>query len=140
MSEGLARARAPFRTRNFLTAGVITSFVLSVYFYSISAVKQDDFSDVALPSDAERATAVSIEDEAARKLAIKREVVESLAFAQTPASAPAAPGGPGSLLQQLRGKFGGKGTDSGLVANAPDVDRLGRTGGGAGDVPAKRVV
>ncbi|CAD6564134.1 MAG: hypothetical protein CYPHOPRED_001983 [Cyphobasidiales sp. Tagirdzhanova-0007] len=45
-SEGLKRARKPFRTRNFLTGAAILGFAGSVYFYSISAVKQDDFSDL----------------------------------------------------------------------------------------------
>lgn len=49
-NPGLLRAREPFRFRNALTGAVILSFVTGVYFYSISAVKQDDFSDVPLPS------------------------------------------------------------------------------------------
>lgn len=48
MSEGLKRARKPFRARNALTGLGIMAFVGSVYGYSISAVKQDDFSDLPL--------------------------------------------------------------------------------------------
>ncbi|KAF8838632.1 hypothetical protein BDN67DRAFT_971274 [Paxillus ammoniavirescens] len=46
MSPGLLRARAPFRLRNALTGLVLAAFGVGVWAYSISAVKQDDFSDV----------------------------------------------------------------------------------------------
>ncbi|SPO31612.1 uncharacterized protein UTRI_06359_B [Ustilago trichophora] len=47
ISEGLKRARKPYRFRNILTGSLIMGFATSVYFYSISKVKQDDFSDLA---------------------------------------------------------------------------------------------
>ncbi|KAJ3490726.1 hypothetical protein NLI96_g1206 [Meripilus lineatus] len=46
MSPGLQRARAPFRFRNALTGGILASFAVGVWAYSLSAVAQDDFSDV----------------------------------------------------------------------------------------------
>ncbi|KAF9238835.1 hypothetical protein BU15DRAFT_47345 [Melanogaster broomeanus] len=46
MSPGLLRARAPFRLRNAITGLILASFGVGVWAYSISAVKQDDFSDV----------------------------------------------------------------------------------------------
>ncbi|KAH7931160.1 hypothetical protein BV22DRAFT_1052910 [Leucogyrophana mollusca] len=46
MSPGLKRAREPFRLRNALTGLVLAGFGVGVWAYSISAVKQDDFSDV----------------------------------------------------------------------------------------------
>jgi cytochrome c oxidase assembly factor 3 len=46
MSPGLQRARAPFRIRNAITGLVLAGFGVGVWAYSISAVKQDDFSDV----------------------------------------------------------------------------------------------
>ncbi|KAG2060260.1 hypothetical protein BDR06DRAFT_872794 [Suillus hirtellus] len=46
MSPGLQRARAPFRLRNAITGFVLAGFGVGVWAYSISAVKQDDFSDV----------------------------------------------------------------------------------------------
>ncbi|KAF9226788.1 hypothetical protein BS17DRAFT_728625 [Gyrodon lividus] len=46
MSPGLMRARAPFRFRNAITGFILASFGVGVWAYSISAVKQDDFSDV----------------------------------------------------------------------------------------------
>lgn len=46
MSPGLQRARAPFRLRNAITGLVLAGFGVGVWAYSISAVKQDDFSDV----------------------------------------------------------------------------------------------
>ena len=45
-SEGLKRARAPFRTKNVLTGALLVGFAGSIYSYSIRAVKQDDFSDL----------------------------------------------------------------------------------------------
>jgi len=58
MSPGLKRAREPFKYRNALTGLILASFVVGVWAYSISAVKQDDFADV---------------DEEARALAQSRE-------------------------------------------------------------------
>lgn len=46
MSPGLQRARAPFRFRNAFTGGILASFAIGVWAYSLSAVAQDDFSDV----------------------------------------------------------------------------------------------
>ena len=44
MSPGLLRARQPFLVRNIFTGLLISSFAAGVYFYSIAAVKQDDFT------------------------------------------------------------------------------------------------
>ncbi|KAF9194302.1 hypothetical protein BGZ51_000462 [Haplosporangium sp. Z 767] len=49
-SPALERATAPFRVRNALTGAGIVVFCVSVYAYSIMAVRQDDFSDIQLPS------------------------------------------------------------------------------------------
>ncbi|KAG2110718.1 hypothetical protein BD769DRAFT_1630314 [Suillus cothurnatus] len=46
MSPGLQRARAPFRLQNAITGLILAGFGVGVWAYSISAVKQDDFSDV----------------------------------------------------------------------------------------------
>ncbi|KAK4701595.1 hypothetical protein P7C70_g4634, partial [Phenoliferia sp. Uapishka_3] len=139
VSAGLARARAPFRTKNTITAGVIGTFIFSVYYYSISAVKQDDFSDVAMPSEAERKQTLSIEDEKRLKEEMKREVLEGLQFAQKAEEMKslesATPKQSASLLSQLKGKFGG-----GAVVDAPAVDKIGTVGSGAGEVPARKVV
>lgn len=67
-SAGLERARRPFRVRNALTGLGIMSFVASVYFYSISAVKQDDFSDLpATAPNAGKEGIKTIEEELAEK-------------------------------------------------------------------------
>ena len=153
VSEGLKRARRPFRTRNFITGGLITAFAFSVYMYSIRAVAQDDFSDLDQPvSEEQRRIARSIEDErrekeavVADRLAVKQGVAAPLAPSMAPVSA-AAPGVPASVpvvdsqtsssvLGRLRGAFGGRGTDSKLVWGAPPVDRLGRIGE---EVPAEQ--
>ncbi|KAF8975512.1 hypothetical protein BGZ46_009062 [Entomortierella lignicola] len=49
-SPALERAAAPFRVRNAITGAGIVVFCVSVYAYSIMAVRQDDFSDIQLPA------------------------------------------------------------------------------------------
>ncbi|OCF42187.1 mitochondrial protein [Kwoniella heveanensis CBS 569] len=65
MSPSLTRARKPFILTNVLIGGTLFAFAVGVYVYSISAVKQDDFSDVEdlLPPLEERRKLQSIEDE-----------------------------------------------------------------------------
>jgi cytochrome c oxidase assembly factor 3 len=46
MSQGLRRAREPYRVKNMVTGLAISSFAIGVWFYSIRAVKQDNFDDV----------------------------------------------------------------------------------------------
>ncbi|EIW76217.1 hypothetical protein CONPUDRAFT_158245 [Coniophora puteana RWD-64-598 SS2] len=46
MSPGLQRARKPYRLPNAITGLTLLGFGVGVWAYSISAVKQDDFSDV----------------------------------------------------------------------------------------------
>ncbi|EPQ30583.1 uncharacterized protein PFL1_02107 [Pseudozyma flocculosa PF-1] len=47
VSEGLKRARRPYLVKNIVTGSLIMGFAVGVYLYSISKVKQDDFSDLA---------------------------------------------------------------------------------------------
>ncbi|CDH50958.1 hypothetical protein RO3G_16030 [Lichtheimia corymbifera JMRC:FSU:9682] len=49
-SPALQRTRQPFRARNMLTLLGLLTFTGGVYAYSMLAVKQDDFSDVPMPS------------------------------------------------------------------------------------------
>ncbi|ORY98952.1 hypothetical protein BCR43DRAFT_435698 [Syncephalastrum racemosum] len=49
-SPALQRTRQPFRMRNMFTLLGLLAFTGGVYTYSFMAVKQDDFSDVPLPS------------------------------------------------------------------------------------------
>jgi len=46
VSPALKRARDPFRTKNAITGTLLVVFVVSVWAYSISAVKQDNFDDI----------------------------------------------------------------------------------------------
>jgi len=68
MSPGLKRARAQYKTRNILTGIALFAFSVSVWAYSIAAVKQDVFDDVdeeakqRAQAEASRAT-LSVEDE-----------------------------------------------------------------------------
>ena len=46
VSPALQRAREPYRLRNAVTGTLLVAFAVSVWAYSISAVKQDNFDDV----------------------------------------------------------------------------------------------
>jgi cytochrome c oxidase assembly factor 3, fungi type len=46
MSQGLIRAREPYRVKNMITGLAISSFAVGVWLYSIRAVRQDNFDDV----------------------------------------------------------------------------------------------
>ncbi|GAA6042785.1 hypothetical protein JCM8097_007478 [Rhodosporidiobolus ruineniae] len=140
VSEGLKRARLPFRNRNLVTGGLISAFAFSVYMYSIRAVAQDDFSDLDQPiSEEERRAVRSIEEDKAA-----REALNADRLSATPVAAAAVgvveavnpvevapltvPAGRRSILEQVRGAFGGRGAESKLVWGAPSVDRVGRIG------------
>ncbi|GAA5941084.1 uncharacterized protein JCM15063_000643 [Sporobolomyces koalae] len=134
VSEGLKRARAPFRTRNAIVGLALSGFMFSVYLYSIRAVAQDDFADLEAPTEEQRRNLVSIEEEKRNREALKGEQLQ-IGVPSSPL-APAPPALPtttskvqtGGVLARLRGAFGGKGTESKLVWGAPSVDRVGRIG------------
>ncbi|PAV21053.1 hypothetical protein PNOK_0368000 [Pyrrhoderma noxium] len=67
LSPGLQRARAPFRTKNTITGLAIGSFVVGVWAYSISAVKQDTFEDLDDEAKALLAARLAAEDEKAKE-------------------------------------------------------------------------
>jgi cytochrome c oxidase assembly factor 3, fungi type len=46
MSPGLLRARAPFRARNAVSGLILGAFAFGVYYYSLYAVKQEQFDDI----------------------------------------------------------------------------------------------
>ncbi|ORY81894.1 hypothetical protein BCR37DRAFT_392947 [Protomyces lactucae-debilis] len=50
VSDALKRARSPYKLGNAAIGLALVGFIASVYTYSITAVKQDDFSDVVLPN------------------------------------------------------------------------------------------
>ncbi|KAG8973749.1 hypothetical protein FRC05_008168 [Tulasnella sp. 425] len=72
ISPSLARARAPFRAQNAITGLTLFGFAVSVWAYSIHAVKQDNFDDVDFEalntSVEEKAKRISLEDEAKAKM------------------------------------------------------------------------
>lgn len=63
MSAGLMRAREPYRVKNTLTGLAIGSFVVGVWLYSMSAVKQDNFDDVDEEARAMARTGVKAVDD-----------------------------------------------------------------------------
>ncbi|KAI5475922.1 Coiled-coil domain-containing protein 56 [Pseudohyphozyma bogoriensis] len=130
VSEGLARARRPFRTSNAITGGLITAFAFSVYIYSIRAVKQDDFSDVVLPeSVGDRSSIKSIEDEERERLALKEGLKRE--FLEGPGTAPTTTevvqtrqvGARSAWWSALSERFVKEGP---LVAGAPPLNQLGK--------------
>lgn len=133
VSEGLKRARRPFRTRNMITGGLISAFAFSVYMYSIRAVAQDDFADLAEPvSEETRRNLRSIEEEKRYKEAhvadrLATQPAVAAEASQAKAGAATLPGKT-SVLQMAREAFGGRGAESKIVWGAPSVDRLGRIG------------
>lgn len=124
MSAGLMRAREPYRVKNAVTGLAIGSFIVGVWLYSMSAVKQDNFDDV---------------DEEAR--AMVRAGVKPLEEKGAEAMTTATVGGKGSeekraahrgLLALLDAKLPGLLDPVGksVVYGAPPVDRIGRIGQG----------
>ncbi|KAK4058788.1 hypothetical protein OIO90_000234 [Microbotryomycetes sp. JL221] len=163
VSEGLVRARRPFRTSNAITGVVIMGFAVSVYLYSIRAVSQDDFSDVEAPTPQQKLQMTSIEDDrrakeqakldrlgvAALDTGLASQVPEmqdvrgalaqsdnrfakqlSAGFDSTSSSSTITSQDIAGMTvwERMIGSFGGRGSDSSLIAGAPPVDQLGRVG------------
>ncbi|KAL8761537.1 MAG: hypothetical protein Q9184_002357 [Pyrenodesmia sp. 2 TL-2023] len=53
-TAALIRARQPFLVKNIFTGLGIASFAIGIYAFTISAVAQDDFSDVQVPDAVEQ--------------------------------------------------------------------------------------
>lgn len=117
MSAGLMRAREPYRAKNALTGLVIGSFIVGVWLYSMSAVKQDNFDDVDEEARAMvRAGVKTLEDRG----------TEAMTVAEGKEKEKKAHG----LLALLDGKLPGLLDPEGktMVWGAPPVDRIGRIG------------
>jgi cytochrome c oxidase assembly factor 3 len=118
MSTGLMRAREPYRAKNALTGLVIGSFIVGVWLYSMSAVKQDNFDDVDEEARAMvRAGVKTLEDRGAEAMTVAggREKKKKKAH---------------GLLGLLDGKLPGLLDPEGktMVWGAPPVDCIGRIG------------
>ncbi|TXT06047.1 hypothetical protein VHUM_03520 [Vanrija humicola] len=138
-SASLRRARRPYIIRNVLTGGAIVAFIVGVYAYSISAVKQDDFSDVVdlLPPEAERAAIRSIEDEAKERAFAAGAEAGGVPAAAAVDVVPPAPAPAASVFSYLTPKrlsevdwlknrgWVERGKDNLLVWGAPSVDKIG---------------
>ena len=119
MSAGLKRAREPYRAKNALTGLVIGSFIVGVWLYSMSAVKQDNFDDVDEEARAMvRAGVKTLED--------KRAEVIPVAVGGGKEKKNKAHG----LLALLDDKFPGllEPERKTMVWGAPAVDNIGRIG------------
>ncbi|KAL8865275.1 MAG: hypothetical protein Q9205_003046 [Flavoplaca limonia] len=53
-TAALIRARQPYLVKNIFTGIALSTFVISVYAFTIKAVAQDDFSDVQIPNAPEQ--------------------------------------------------------------------------------------
>ncbi|THH23185.1 hypothetical protein EUX98_g7996 [Antrodiella citrinella] len=145
MSPGLQRARAPFRMRNALTGLILAGFATGVWAYSISAVKQDDFSDIdeeakALAKANPPAVAAVSADSGAGADVNGHTVVDTKAGSVRgvdPVSVGAREASVrrGLLVKLLEGRRWGERvldpTSKTLVWGAPPVDNVGRLGEGA---------
>ncbi|KAI0080863.1 hypothetical protein K474DRAFT_1657360 [Panus rudis PR-1116 ss-1] len=99
MSEGLKRARAPFRFRNAITGVILASFAVGVWAYSISAVKQDDFSDIDEEAKALAASAKKeVSEEEKKLLSTLEDSVESTKGAVASGLAPLQPVPPSPVV------------------------------------------
>ncbi|ORY27347.1 putative mitochondrion protein [Naematelia encephala] len=138
MSESLRRARRPYLIRNAITGVVLASFVIGVYAYSISAVKQDDFSDVEdlLPPLAERSQIRTIEDEARDALLAQEGAGTATPLSPLPLSTNIHP--PSSIrslvprrlseIEWVRKRGWVDQSGNVLVWGAPPVDNVGKIG------------
>ncbi|KZT05580.1 uncharacterized protein LAESUDRAFT_737427 [Laetiporus sulphureus 93-53] len=129
MSPGLKRAREPFRVRNALTGVVLTGFVASVWWYSISAVKQDVFDDVDEEARAlAKARASSLAEQEAERQTKSTAVAAVEPALREPSVASVSTAGRG-LLPPLLDKWLPRMLDPStktLVWGAPSVDSIGK--------------
>jgi cytochrome c oxidase assembly factor 3, fungi type len=129
MSAGLMRAREPYRMKNMLTGFAVGTFVVGVWLYSMSAVKQDNFDDVDEEARAmARAGMKVVEDRGLERTA---DVAPPMAIATSPSSVTSgkeAKAKTQGLLALLDGKFPRLLDPKGktMVWGAPPVDRVGR--------------
>ncbi|KAG8900033.1 hypothetical protein FRB99_006284 [Tulasnella sp. 403] len=139
ISPSLARARAPFRMQNAITGVTLFGFAISVWAYSINAVKQDNFDDIDFEalntSVEEKAKRISLEDEAKSRQS-------TAAFAAVPetqtsvATTTRAPIMLSTTIPDKRGllaRYSGSTSlllpgESSIVSEAPSLDKLGRWG------------
>ena len=139
MSPGLQRAREPFKVRNAITGVVLASFAVGVWAYSISAVKQDDFSDVdeeakALASSSTRTSepsaseVVNVTKSAVAASLIPTQTITPPPTSETTSQSSSSPRPRGVIAALLAERYPQaldpkKGT---LVFGAPSVDNFGR--------------
>lgn len=109
MSPGLQRARAPFLLRNVLTGGILTSFAVGVWAYSLSAVAQDDFSDVD-----EEAKALSASSNSGSSSTI---AASSSANIVAPAVIPAPPVSPSASVVSAQTKLEETSSKGGIMSS-----------------------
>ncbi|KAF5333246.1 hypothetical protein D9611_002774 [Ephemerocybe angulata] len=93
MSEGLKRAREPYRIKNALVGLGLGAFAVGVWAYSISAVKQDVFDDV--DEEARALGAGSPSDSTGTTTATTTSTLPTAAASTTVAATPALPGAAG---------------------------------------------
>ncbi|KAI9513277.1 hypothetical protein F5148DRAFT_287613 [Russula earlei] len=127
MSAGLMRAREPYRVRNALTGLAIGSFIVGVWLYSMSAVKQDNFDDVDEEARAMARAGVKIVEEERKDMgpgaSTGAAAATATATATTMTTTTRARGILGSLDGKIPGLLDPKGKT--VVWGAPGVDSIG---------------
>lgn len=124
MSAGLMRAREPYRMKNVFTGLAIGSFVVGIWLYSMTAVKQDNFADV----DEEARAMVRAGVRVAEDKTSERNVETNSPTITVSSKATSGEAKSQGLLVPLDGKFPRLLDPKGktMVWGAPPVDRFGR--------------
>jgi cytochrome c oxidase assembly factor 3 len=129
MSAGLIRAREPYRVKNMLTGLAIGSFVVGIWLYSMSAVKQDNFADVDEEARAMvRAGVRVVEEDKTSERNVEANSPTTMATASSKKLTNGGEAKAQGLLAPLDGKFP-RFLDprrKTMVWGAPPVDRIGR--------------
>ncbi|KAG0703865.1 hypothetical protein DFH29DRAFT_914373 [Suillus ampliporus] len=131
MSPGLQRARAPFRFRNAITGLILAGFGVGVWAYSISAVKQDDFSDVDEEARALMRAGTTVVEEVKVPVIDEAKVMATLTTSIVPVEvmAPTVSSRPRGVLVPILESHFPRLLDPSrktLIWGAPPVDKIGR--------------
>lgn len=126
MSAGLMRARKPYWVKNTLTGLAIGSFVVGIWLYSMSAVKQDNFADVDEEARAMVRAGVRVVEDQTSERNVEANSPTRTAYSSKVASGEEAKAQ--GLLAPLDGNFPRLLDPKGktVVWGAPPVDRIGR--------------
>ncbi|KZW04171.1 hypothetical protein EXIGLDRAFT_758469 [Exidia glandulosa HHB12029] len=133
MSYGLRRAREVYLLRNTISGIALVGFIVGVYTYAISAVKQETFDDIdeqvlAQSLNPKKSTPLPVAEP--RTLDQERPLSVAPLGTTTPTTIPSNPIPRGVLPRMLGGRYPWllDPVNKTLVWGAPPVEKLGRMG------------